>query len=201
MADHGDWFMETHMQEVGGQIAEWVADVAWKVWNWRAERAAVFYARLDQEAENRGGEADGPAHTAWPLRIPDDEVRSMPTPEEVLASESDPEPAPVIVECPRNTCKNGRLESCWPIEQDVLYCCEACQEPGDCHTAHCDSCGSYKICSGCMYQAGVFRRMWPNRPGCNGGFSRRFQVYTAKKPKTEPKPRQREIESETHQCI
>lgn len=199
MGDGGDWFMDTHMQEVGGQIAEWMANVAWSVWNWRAERAAAYYARLDQEAENRGGEADGPAHTAWPMRLPEGEERPMPTPEEVLGSYSGADPIPVIVECPRDTCESGRFESCHPIEQDALYCCGVCRQPGDCHTAHCDSCGSYTICSGCMYQAGVYQRMWPNRPGCDGTFTRRFQVYTAKKPKTEPK--QREIKSNTHRVI
>lgn len=88
----------------------------------------------------------------------------------------------VIVECPRDRCQDGRLKSCWPIEQDALYSCTACVQPGVCHTAHCDACGSYRICSRCMQQAGVYQRMWHNLPGCDGPFVRRFQIYTAKKP-------------------
>ncbi len=189
MADGGDWYMKTHMQEVGGQIAEWLADAAWSVWNWRAERAAVFYARLDQEKENRriGDLIDDEHRPALPDGAG---PHPLPTPEEVLGSYSGAEPAPVIVECPRDTCE-GRLMGCYPIEQDALYCCGVCRQPGDCHTAHCDVCGSYRICSGCMYQAGVYQRMWPNRPGCSTRFSQRFQVYTATKPKTEAKSEDR----------
>jgi len=152
-----DTAFEEHTQRVAGEVIEWVSGVAWSVWNWRAEwasaRGEACYAALDDENAQRD-ETDARRLA----KLIADEHR------QAEAGGAGPHPLPAepgwgFVKCPHCT---GEVIAVTPIEQDVLYRCQVCQQGNQAvHTSTCTTvgCRPVRICRECLGERGLLERM------------------------------------------
>ncbi len=133
---------EEHTHRASAEMIDWVGNVLWSVWDWRARWASArrdaYYAALDQESEQSNTDVDpGP-------------------------------PTPDKVPCLR--CSGHIIAVTPETQKKVLNTCDVCQRgiPAT-HIITCstEGCRAGMICYYCIKKTGVWDRMRLVNPNVN----------------------------------